>query len=62
MEYEEYEIENDVPIFSSNEELVDICSRANLIELVMYHEACVAEELYDYARYVNKLIKNEQAK
>lgn len=59
MEYEEYEIENDVPIFSSKEELINICEKASIDDLVAYHEACVAEKLYDYARYINRLIKNE---
>jgi hypothetical protein len=51
-----------VPIFSSKEELIAICTKASMEDLITYHETCIAEKLYDYARYINRLIKNEQAK
>ena len=62
MEYQEYEIENETPIFSSKEELIYICAKANIEELIIYYETCIAEKLYDYARYINRLIRNEQTK
>jgi hypothetical protein len=59
MEYEEYEIENELPIFSSKEDLINICEKASIEDLIIYHEACISEKLYDYAKYINRLINKK---
>jgi hypothetical protein len=60
--YDEYDIDGETPIFNNMEEVKKACSIASLEELIGYHETCIAEKLYDYAKYISKIIKNEQAK
>lgn len=62
IDYDEYEILGEEPIFQSLDEVKKACKNATIEELIAYHEACIAEHLYEYARYINRIIKNEQVR